>query len=94
MIAYEYGYQDAFYVTTIDNPITGQWKMYGYFWWNPDGVVVASSDPEFRDGPYKRLISQYNNDVLGNTSMFGLVSPVVGLDFTIIRITFGYTYMV
>ena len=55
--------------------------MYGYFWWNPDGVVVASSDPEFRDGPYKRLISQYNNDILGNTSMFGLVSPVVGLDF-------------
>ena len=81
-LAYEYGYQDAFYATTIDNPITGQTEnVFGYFWWNPDGVIVASSDPEFRDGPYKRLISQYNNDILGNTSMFGLISPVVGLDF-------------
>ena len=36
-LAYEYGYQDAFYTTTIFNPITEQCQnVAGYFWWNPD----------------------------------------------------------
>ena len=81
-LSYEYGFTDAFYQTTIQNPVTGQQQnVSGYFWYNPQGLVVASSDPQFRDGPYKRLISLYNNEVLGNTSTFGLVSPVVGFDF-------------
>ena len=81
-LAYEYGFTDAFYQTTIQNPVTGQQQnVAGYFWYNPQGLVVASSDPQFRDGPYKRLISLYNQQVLGNTSTFGLVSPVVGFDF-------------
>ena len=81
-LAYEYGYQDAFYVTTIDNPITGEEEQIGgYFWWDPQGKRIASSDLEFRDGPYKALISQYNREILGNTSEFGLISPVVGFDF-------------
>ena len=41
-LAYEYGYQDAFYTTTIQNPVTGeQENVYGYFWWDPNGVIVA-----------------------------------------------------
>lgn len=81
-LAYEYGYQDAFYTTTINNPISGEEEqIYGYFWWDPQGNRIASSDLEFRDGAYKRLISLYNQEVLGNTSEFGLISPVVGFDF-------------
>ena len=81
-LAYEYGYQDAFYATNIINPQTGnEEQVYGYFWWDPQGNRIASSDLQFRDGAYKRLISQYNRDILGNTSQFGLVSPVVGFDF-------------
>jgi len=81
-LAYEYGYQDAFYATTIVNPQTGEEEeIFGYFWWDPQGNRIASSDLQFRDGPYKRLISKYNRDILGETSQFGLVSPVVGFDF-------------
>ena len=80
-LAYEYGYQDAFYTTTILNPITGQEQnIGGYFWWAPEGRRIASSDLEFRDGAYKRLISEYNNDILGNTAEFGLISPPVGMN--------------
>ena len=81
-LAYEYGYQDAFYATTINNPISGEEEqIYGYFWWDPQGRRIASSDLEFRDGAYKRLISLYNQEVLGNTSLFGVISPVVGFDY-------------
>ena len=81
-LAYDYGYQDAFYTTTINNPVTGQVEnVYGYFWWDPEGNRIASSDLEFRDGAYKRLISRYNQEVLGNTAEFGLLSPVIGFDF-------------
>ena len=59
-LAYEYGYQDAFYTTTILNPVTGQEQnIGGYFWWDPEGRRIASSDLQFRDGPYKQLISRY-----------------------------------
>ena len=50
-LAYEYGYQDAFYTTTILNPVTGQEQNTGgYFWWDPEGRRIASSDLQFRDG--------------------------------------------
>ena len=54
---------------------------------------IASSDLQFRDGPYKRLISRYNQEILGNTAEFGLISPVVGFDFYHYKSNFGYTCM-
>ena len=81
-LAYDYGYTDAYSTTTIDNPVTGeQQNIGGYFWWDPDGNLISSSDLQFRDGPYKRLISRYNEEILGETAEFGLISPVVGFDF-------------
>ena len=63
---------------TID--IDGE-QVYDYYWYDPQGNIVAYTDLQFRDTVFENLINRYNNEVWGGLDEFGVVSPVVGFDF-------------
>jgi len=75
-LGYNYGFTDQWVTIDIDGEQT-----YDYYWYNPEGEVVAYSDLQFRDTVFENLINRYNNEVWGELDEFGVVSPVVGFDF-------------
>ena len=81
-LGYENGYTDQFYTETYTDPVTGdEVERNDWFWQNEDGERVADSDLEFRDGIFRDLINDFNNEMWDEIGQFGLVSPVVGFDF-------------
>ena len=75
-LGYNYGFTDQWVTIDIDGEQT-----YDYYWYNPEGEVVAYSDLQFRDTVFENLINRYNNEVWGELDEFGVISPVVGFDF-------------
>jgi len=75
-LGYNYGYTDQWVTIDIDGE-----EIYDYYWYGPQGNVVAYSDLQFRDTVFENLINRYNNEVWGELDEFGVVSPVVGFDF-------------
>ena len=75
-LGYNYGFTDQYVTINIDGE-----DVYDYYWYDPQGNVVAYTDLQFRDTVFENLINRYNNEVWGNLDEFGVVSPVVGFDF-------------
>ena len=75
-LGYNYGFTDQWVTIDIDGE-----QVYDYYWYDPEGNVVAYTDLQFRDTVFENLINRYNNEVWGELDEFGLVSPVVGFDF-------------
>ena len=75
-LGYNYGYTDQWVTIDIDGE-----QVYDYYWYDPQGNVVAYTDLQFRDAVFENLINRYNNEVWGELDEFGVVSPVVGFDF-------------
>jgi len=75
-LGYNYGYTDQWVTIDIDGE-----QVYDYYWYDPQGNVVAYTDLQFRDTVFENLINRYNNEVWGELDEFGVVSPVVGFDF-------------
>ena len=81
-LGYDYGYQDVGYEATTIDPETGQEiTNYDWYWYNPQGQIVAYSDLQFRNTVFRDLINEYNNSIWDEIGEFGLISPIVGLDF-------------
>ena len=75
-LGYNYGFTDQ--LVTID--INGE-EVWDYYWYDPQGNVVAYTDLQFRDTIFESLINRYNNEQWDLLDPFGVVSPVVGFDF-------------
>jgi len=75
-LGYNYGFTDQWVTIDIDGE-----QVYDYYWYDPEGNVVAYTDLQFRDTVFENLINRYNNEVWGELDEFGVVSPVVGFDF-------------
>ena len=75
-LGYNYGFTDQWVTIDIDGE-----QVYDYYWYDPQGNVVAYTDLQFRDTVFENLINRYNNEVWGELDEFGVVSPVVGFDF-------------
>ena len=46
-----------------------------------NGEIVAYSDEDFRETIFRDLINEFNNDRWDELDAFGLVSPIIGMDF-------------
>ena len=75
-LGYQYGFTDQFVTINIDGEEVNDW-----YWYNPEGDVVAYTDLQFRDTVFESLINRYNNEVWESIDAFGVVSPIVGFDF-------------
>ena len=75
-LGYNYGFTDQWVTIDIDGE-----QVYDYYWYDPQGNVVAYTDLQFRDTVFENLINRYNNEVWGELDEFGVVSPVVGFYF-------------
>ena len=81
-LGYEYGYQDVYYTETSINPQTGEEiERSDWYWVDEDGNRVADSDLEFRNTVFRDLINRYNNSIWDELDEFGVLSPIVGMDF-------------
>jgi hypothetical protein len=81
-LGYEYGYEDVFYTATTIDPETGQEiTREDWYWYGPNGNLVAYSDLQFRNTVFRDLINRFNNEAWDEIGAFGLVSPIVGMDF-------------
>jgi len=77
-LGFEYGYSDHFTTYTDEN--TGE-TFQDWIWKDPNGVIVAYSDLDFRNTVFRDLINRYNNEIWDEIDPFGVVSPIVGADF-------------
>ena len=75
-LGYNYGFSDQWVTIDIDGE-----EVYDYYWYDPQGNVVAYTDLQFRDTVFESLINRYNNEQWDLLDPFGVVSPVVGFDF-------------
>jgi len=75
-LGYQYGFTDQWVTIDIDGE-----QVYDYYWYDPQGNVVAYTDLQFRDTVFESLINRYNNEVWDELDAFGVVSPIVGFDF-------------
>ena len=75
-LGYNYGFSDQWVTIDIDGE-----QVYDYYWYDPQGNVVAYTDLQFRDTVFESLINRYNNEQWDLLEPFGVVSPVVGFDF-------------
>ncbi|QDP47684.1 MAG: hypothetical protein Tp123DCM300541_39 [Prokaryotic dsDNA virus sp.] len=77
-LAYEFGWVDELYQYT--NLATGE-SSYDWVWTDPDGNIRARTDLEFRDGPFKSIIAEYNNQQWDKIPEFQMISQIVGFDY-------------
>ncbi len=77
-LGFEYGYTDH-YTTYIDQA-TGN-EINDWIWKDENGVIVAYSDIDFRNGVFGDLMNQYNNEQWDLLEPFGVISPIIGADF-------------
>ena len=75
-LGYNYGFTDQWVTINIDGE-----EIYDYYWYDPQGNVVAYTDLQFRDTVFENLINRYNNEQWDLLDPFGVLSPVVGFDF-------------
>ena len=75
-LGYNYGFTDQWVTIDIDGE-----EIYDYYWYDPQGNVVAYTDLQFRDTVFENLINRYNNEQWDLLDPFGVLSPVVGFDF-------------
>ena len=75
-LGYQYGFTDQSVIINIDGE-----EVYDWYWYNPQGEIVAYSDLQFRDTVFENLINRYNNEVWEEIDAFGVISPVLGFDF-------------
>ena len=75
-LGYQYGFTDQSVIINIDGE-----EVYDWYWYNPEGEIVAYSDLQFRDTVFENLINRYNNEVWEEIDAFGVISPVLGFDF-------------
>jgi len=81
-LGYEYGYEDIYYTATTTDPETGEpIENSDWYWYGPEGNLVAYSDIQFRNTVFRDLINRFNNEQWDQIGEFGLISPIVGLDF-------------
>jgi hypothetical protein len=77
-LAYEYGWVDVLHQYT--NLETGE-TTYDWVWTDPYGNIRARTDLEFRDGPFKSIIAEYNNQEWDKIPEFEMISQIVGFDY-------------
>ena len=76
-LGFEYGYDDWYYSATDENG-----NSYGdWYWTNPDGVVVAWTDRQFRDLIMPGLLNRFNQEAWAELDAFAEVAPILGFDF-------------
>lgn len=81
-LGYQYGFQDVPYESTTTNPTTGEEETsYDWYWFGPQGNLVAYSDIQFRNTVFRDLINRFNNERWDEIGEFGLISPIIGADF-------------
>ena len=78
---------DDYYVWIETDPITedGYWIYYyagtNYYWLDPEGNMVATSDDEFEQYHLPGVVDQYNQDEIDKLDYQGSASIVIGLDY-------------
>ena len=81
-IAYDLGYVDEYYyVDGEGNGVDDWYDYYNWHWYNPDGVLIASTDEEFMKYHFGRAIDEYNREELKHLGLQQELSGVVGIAF-------------
>ena len=75
-LGFEYGYEDHFTTTEYQ----GQ-TLYDWYWTDPEGNIVAHTDLDFRETVFTDLMNRYNKEQWALLDDFGVISPIIGLDF-------------
>jgi hypothetical protein len=71
-----YGYSDHYANISVDGETINDW-----YWEDADGNVVAHTDLEFRENVFTDLMNQYNKERWAELDAFGVLSPIIGMDF-------------
>ena len=73
------------WIETDPKTLDGYWTYFyeglDYYWLDPDGNQVATSDDEFEQYHMHKVIRQYNQDKIDEMDYQGSVSLVLGLDY-------------
>jgi hypothetical protein len=75
-LGFDYGYDDHFVTVEYQGS-----TLYDWYWTDPDGNVVAHTDLEFRENVFTDLMNQYNKERWAELDAFGVLSPIIGMDF-------------
>ena len=85
---YYYGHSDIFY--TWENTATGETGG-DYFWYDNEGILLSSSDLDYRNNVFGQLVNRYNNEQLELISGgYANLSGIIGLDFYHYRKSFWF----
>ena len=80
-LGYQYGYEDKPYTSTYIGDNGEPEEIQDWYWFNPDGEIVAYSDLDFRNSVFRDLMRRYNREFWSTVEPFHVVSPIVGFDF-------------
>jgi len=75
-LGFMYGYSDHYANISVDGETINDW-----YWEDADGNVVAHTDLEFRENVFTDLMNQYNKERWAELDAFGVLSPIIGMDF-------------
>ena len=80
VLAYDFaGHTDLVY--EMINPGTGASMGYDYQWFNQEGMLIAASDADYRNGVFEDVVNLYNEVELAKIDPHQYGSAIVGLDF-------------
>jgi len=77
-LGYLYGYSD--HRTRYTDLDTGE-ERYDWIWKDEAGNIVSYSDIQFRQDIFGDLMNRFNNEIWDELDGFGVISPIVGIDF-------------
>ena len=79
-LAYDFaGHTDSLY--EMVDPWTGESLGYDYQWFNQAGDLIASSDADYRNSVFQRVVNNYNRTELSTIGGYEQLSAVAGVDF-------------
>tara|TARA_R100000455_G_scaffold30793_1_gene22452 strand:+ start:61 stop:1203 length:1143 start_codon:yes stop_codon:yes gene_type:complete len=64
---------------------TGESLGYDYLWYDENGVLISSSDEDYRRLHFGRVVNRYNQEELAKIGDFTYLSGVLGLDYYFYR---------
>jgi hypothetical protein len=77
-LGFYYGYDDIYY--TYEDDYSGE-TVSDWYWINEEGETIAYTDLQFRQTVFTDLMNRYNEEIWEGIDAFGVVSPVIGVDY-------------
>jgi len=77
-LGFYYGYDDIYY--TYEDDYSDE-TVSDWYWINEEGETIAYTDLQFRQTVFTDLMNRFNEEIWESIDAFGVVSPVVGVDY-------------